>query len=237
MNCFQDRMTANGNSPLDSMRTLEHYLNDIMRAGAADTPEHLKASKDTLLCPCPVPLADVYLSRYVSSSLHKTKLRKYPEGQRLALKSKKGRKKRATVGRESQCRKKTIVWKSILYIAVKYPWEPQKDKLKDVMMRDRRSAASLGAAVNSLGKLISSRFVLFDVVVVVVIVIVGMVHLQLASFPRQSPGRRPLTRIPPRTRESISSTCIPVANRGRDKTGRGERIRSYELRLRWMNLV
>lgn len=42
MNCFQDRMTANGNSPLDSMRTLEHYLSDIMRAGAADTPEHLK---------------------------------------------------------------------------------------------------------------------------------------------------------------------------------------------------
>ncbi|KAI4500988.1 hypothetical protein M0802_003791 [Mischocyttarus mexicanus] len=38
----RDRMTANGNSPLDSMRTLEHYLNDIMRAGAADTPEHLK---------------------------------------------------------------------------------------------------------------------------------------------------------------------------------------------------
>ncbi|XP_053598143.1 cytoplasmic polyadenylation element-binding protein 2 [Microplitis demolitor] len=38
----QDRMTANGNSPLDNMRTLEHYLSDIMRAGAADTPEHLK---------------------------------------------------------------------------------------------------------------------------------------------------------------------------------------------------
>ncbi|KYM79551.1 hypothetical protein ALC53_09990 [Atta colombica] len=37
-----DRMTANGNSPLDNMRTLEHYLSDIMRAGAADTPEHLK---------------------------------------------------------------------------------------------------------------------------------------------------------------------------------------------------
>jgi len=35
-------MTANGNSPLDNMRTLEHYLSDIMRAGAADTPEHLK---------------------------------------------------------------------------------------------------------------------------------------------------------------------------------------------------
>lgn len=35
-------MNANGNSPLDSMRTLEHYLSDIMRAGAADTPEHLK---------------------------------------------------------------------------------------------------------------------------------------------------------------------------------------------------
>lgn len=38
----QDRMTANGNSPLDSMRTLEHYLSDIMRTGAADTPEHVK---------------------------------------------------------------------------------------------------------------------------------------------------------------------------------------------------
>lgn len=35
-------MPANGNSPLDSMRTLEHYLSDIMRAGVADTPEHLK---------------------------------------------------------------------------------------------------------------------------------------------------------------------------------------------------
>lgn len=35
-------MTANGNSPLDSMRTLEHYLSDIMRTGAADTPEHVK---------------------------------------------------------------------------------------------------------------------------------------------------------------------------------------------------
>ncbi|XP_063992163.1 cytoplasmic polyadenylation element-binding protein 2 [Diachasmimorpha longicaudata] len=38
----QERMTANGNSSLDNMRTLDHYLNDIMRAGAADTPEHLK---------------------------------------------------------------------------------------------------------------------------------------------------------------------------------------------------
>ncbi|OXU30903.1 hypothetical protein TSAR_016426 [Trichomalopsis sarcophagae] len=41
-NFIAERMTANGNSPLDSMRTLEHYLSDIMRAGAADTPEHLK---------------------------------------------------------------------------------------------------------------------------------------------------------------------------------------------------
>ncbi|KAK1130283.1 hypothetical protein K0M31_018421 [Melipona bicolor] len=39
---MHDRMTANGNSPLDSMRTLEHYLSDIMRAGTADTPEHVK---------------------------------------------------------------------------------------------------------------------------------------------------------------------------------------------------
>lgn len=42
MICLQDRMTANGNSPLDNMRTLEHYLSDIMRAGTADTPEHVK---------------------------------------------------------------------------------------------------------------------------------------------------------------------------------------------------
>jgi hypothetical protein len=39
-------MTANGNSPLDNMRTLEHYLSDIMRAGATDTPEHLKGTCD-----------------------------------------------------------------------------------------------------------------------------------------------------------------------------------------------
>ncbi|KAK0090810.1 hypothetical protein PV325_003830 [Microctonus aethiopoides] len=37
-----DRMVPNGNSPLENMRTLEHYLSDIMRAGATDTPEHLK---------------------------------------------------------------------------------------------------------------------------------------------------------------------------------------------------
>jgi len=42
-------MTANGNSPLDNMRTLEHYLSDIMRAGAADTPEHLKGMSHILL--------------------------------------------------------------------------------------------------------------------------------------------------------------------------------------------
>ncbi|GAB1859988.1 hypothetical protein CAJAP_00941 [Camponotus japonicus] len=45
----QDRMTANGNSPLDNMRTLEHYLSDIMRASAADTPEHLKGMSHILL--------------------------------------------------------------------------------------------------------------------------------------------------------------------------------------------
>lgn len=50
---FQDRMTANGNSPLDNMRTLEHYLSDIMRAGAADTPEHLKGKSHIFLnCAC-----------------------------------------------------------------------------------------------------------------------------------------------------------------------------------------
>lgn len=42
-------MTANGNSPLDNMRTLEHYLSDIMRAGAADTPEHLKGMSHIFL--------------------------------------------------------------------------------------------------------------------------------------------------------------------------------------------
>lgn len=42
-------MTANGNSPLDNMRTLEHYLSDIMRAGAADTPEHLKGESDLII--------------------------------------------------------------------------------------------------------------------------------------------------------------------------------------------
>lgn len=46
---LQDRMTANGNSPLDSMRTLEHYLTDIMRAGAVDTPEHVKGECDDFL--------------------------------------------------------------------------------------------------------------------------------------------------------------------------------------------
>lgn len=42
-------MTANGNSPLDNMRTLEHYLSDIMRAGTADTPEHVKGKSTCLL--------------------------------------------------------------------------------------------------------------------------------------------------------------------------------------------
>jgi len=46
---LQDRMTANGNSPLDNMRTLEHYLSDIMRAGATDTPEHLKGTCNIFL--------------------------------------------------------------------------------------------------------------------------------------------------------------------------------------------
>lgn len=32
---------ANGTSPLDNMRSLEHYLNDLVR-GAGDTPDHLK---------------------------------------------------------------------------------------------------------------------------------------------------------------------------------------------------
>lgn len=44
-------MTANGNSPLDNMRTLEHYLSDIMRAGAADTSEHLKGMSRIYVSP------------------------------------------------------------------------------------------------------------------------------------------------------------------------------------------
>jgi hypothetical protein len=42
--CLQQERTvgnANGTSPLDNMRSLEHYLNDLMR-GAGDTPDHLK---------------------------------------------------------------------------------------------------------------------------------------------------------------------------------------------------
>jgi cytoplasmic polyadenylation element-binding protein len=35
---------ANGTSPLDNMRSLEHYLNDLMR-GAGDTPDHLKGKE------------------------------------------------------------------------------------------------------------------------------------------------------------------------------------------------
>jgi hypothetical protein len=38
---------ANGTSPLDNMRSLEHYLNDLMR-GAGDTPDHLKGEHATL---------------------------------------------------------------------------------------------------------------------------------------------------------------------------------------------
>jgi hypothetical protein len=37
---------ANGTSPLDNMRSLEHYLNDLMR-GAGDTPDHLKGEHVT----------------------------------------------------------------------------------------------------------------------------------------------------------------------------------------------
>lgn len=39
---------ANGTSPLDNMRSLEHYLNDLMR-GAGDTPDHLKGKKIHIL--------------------------------------------------------------------------------------------------------------------------------------------------------------------------------------------
>ena len=39
---------ANGTSPLDNMRSLEHYLNDLMR-GAGDTPDHLKGNKFTYI--------------------------------------------------------------------------------------------------------------------------------------------------------------------------------------------
>lgn len=39
---------ANGTSPLDNMRSLEHYLNDLMR-GAGDTPDHLKGKEIHIL--------------------------------------------------------------------------------------------------------------------------------------------------------------------------------------------
>jgi hypothetical protein len=42
---------ANGTSPLDNMRSLEHYLNDLMR-GAGDTPDHLKGKKKFIYFPC-----------------------------------------------------------------------------------------------------------------------------------------------------------------------------------------
>jgi hypothetical protein len=37
---FQERC-GNGTGPLDNMRNLEHYLNDIMRSGT-ENPEHAK---------------------------------------------------------------------------------------------------------------------------------------------------------------------------------------------------
>jgi len=37
---FQERC-GNGTGPLDNMRNLEHYLNDIMRSGT-ENPEHVK---------------------------------------------------------------------------------------------------------------------------------------------------------------------------------------------------
>lgn len=40
---FKERCltSGNGTGPLDNMRNLEHYLNDIMRSGT-DNPEHVK---------------------------------------------------------------------------------------------------------------------------------------------------------------------------------------------------
>lgn len=41
---FQERSVgnANGTGPLDNMRNLEHYLNDIMRGGSEAQDHHLK---------------------------------------------------------------------------------------------------------------------------------------------------------------------------------------------------
>lgn len=46
---FKERCltSGNGTGPLDNMRNLEHYLNDIMRSGT-DNPEHVKGK--SLLC-------------------------------------------------------------------------------------------------------------------------------------------------------------------------------------------
>lgn len=43
---------ANGTSPLDNMRNLEHYLSDIMRT-SADTPDHhMKGKSCEVITPC-----------------------------------------------------------------------------------------------------------------------------------------------------------------------------------------
>lgn len=42
---FQERC-GNGTGPLDNMRNLEHYLNDIMRSGT-ENPEHVKGKVTT----------------------------------------------------------------------------------------------------------------------------------------------------------------------------------------------
>jgi len=52
---------ANGTSPLDNMRSLEHYLNDLMR-GAGDTPDHLKG-KNSIYFPC---FGDVFRTVFVN---------------------------------------------------------------------------------------------------------------------------------------------------------------------------
>lgn len=52
---FQDRHHAgNGASPLDTMRTLEHYLNDIMRGGGDGPSEHIKGEILQHICMFPV---------------------------------------------------------------------------------------------------------------------------------------------------------------------------------------
>nr|KAF7423108.1 hypothetical protein H0235_008391 [Vespula pensylvanica] len=94
----KDRMTANGNSPLDSMRTLEHYLSDIMRAGAADTPEHLKDADG-------IPRSGIQrISRILAVRLESTRLLARARRGTLQLL------KRIPTSGRSSCYTQTICW-------------------------------------------------------------------------------------------------------------------------------